>query len=390
MTFVVSATNKRLFGELYPRFAKGHGVQAFKQEQLIGPAQTFLTAETMRATHGILKPEEIAGIVAAGIMDVVTPLPLSTSILEIGGMGGDKGFMIDGRRQKVINASTLASIVVASLGIPTLKHGGYANTSVMGATDTIEALGVNIFQTSPDHIQSYFRNTGFFFSATQIAKTMHDLTHNPFARYETITHLIGPMTLPLTRQTQVNKVFGLNESVHPETVGKAYEILHQKNYQNVGNIITVSGLDESSLRRANPLDSLQEHVILDEVSPFQTAIGIVQQGKYKGCTFITPEDFGIALPPQSIYVPNNHQDVLSANQQALSGENQNLSIYLAMNAALALFTAVYLERDDAIINGKLNRKYLQECFYDCLVTICYGKAQKQLELIRKVSQITGS
>jgi len=52
---------------------------------------------------------------------------------------------------------------------------------------------------------------------------------------------------------------------------------------------------------------------------------------------------------------------------------------LAMNAALGLFTIEYLGREDAIVDGQLNRSYLQESFTRCRTAISEGTAYKALE-----------
>ena len=130
-----------------------------------------------------LSSEEIAGMVAASMMDINYRIGFDPYVLETGGMGGDKGFMVGGEKKKVINASTLSAILLSSIGVPVVKHGSYANTSKVGSTEAIEALGVNIYQTSAADIKQLFDQTGFYFSDAHIAKTIHDLSHYPFIRH---------------------------------------------------------------------------------------------------------------------------------------------------------------------------------------------------------------
>ena len=389
MTFVVAATNRALFRKFQPTLQKAHGLLHIEQSELRGPGQTFLTAMAQRESSSVLRPEEIAGMVASGMMDINYRFQFNPYILETGGMGGDKGFIVNGEKKKVINASTLSSIVLASLGIPVIKHGSYANTSAVGSTEAIEARGVNIYQDSFEEIKRLFDATGFYFSDAHVAKTIHDLSHSPFMRHETINHIVGPMTPPVDKKTVLHKVIGVNEGVHPSLVAKAYEILHERGYQNVGNVIAVCGLGQSFLQDKVPnLENKREirnYAILDEVSPFATLLAVVRNGKYEGCFVVTPQDFGVKIDPNKIQVVNTELELLAANGSALQGLGGANSDYLAMNAAVGLFAAEYLGRDDAIVNGELNKEYLRESFKRCREAIISGQAARHLERIVRIS-----
>lgn len=385
MTFVVGATNQGIFQEIQPLLEKGHAIREVRQEQLQGPAQAFLTAMAQRA--GTLTPEEVAGMVAGGLMDVVLRLGFSPHIVETGGMGGDRGFVIDGHKQKVINASTLSAITLSSLGVPVLKHGGHASTSALGSTETIEELGIHIYQQSFAEIAHLFEQTHFYFSGTQVAKTIHDLTHNPFARYETITHLIGPMTLPVDRETPLYKVFGINDSVDPAVVGKAYQLLHERGYQHVGNIVVVSGLQQSVPEQVNIADhaALKPYMLLDEASPYTTLLGVVQNGKYQGNFAVTPADFGTSLDLEGVLCPNQREALVAANRQALSRQSTQYHNYLAMNAAIGLFCSEYLSAPDVIKGNRLNPTYLHHAFKRCQEALASGQVEDHYRKIQQVS-----
>ncbi|MDO8461100.1 MAG: hypothetical protein Q7S38_01515 [bacterium] len=387
MTFVVASTNKSLFDNLKNLIKQGHEISSIKQYQLLGPAQTFLTTMAIRARLNLLTPEEIAGMVAAGTMDVNTKLKFNPYVLEIGGMGGDKGFKINKKNKKVINASTLSALVLSSLGIPVLKHGGHRNTSPFGAVETIESLGVNIYQSSTRSIQELVKKTHFYFSATQVAKTFHDISQGPFGGYETITHLVGPMTPPIHKNTVFHKIFGMNGSVNPVHVAKAFEILNKKGYFKIGNIIILNGLDRFINKKKIPDPiMLMEHTILDEVSPFSTFLAIVQKGIYKGSFVLNPSDFGIQID-NKVFIKNKKEELSLANKKAITGSVVHLRKYLAMNAALGLFAAKYLDKPDAIIGKSIiNKQYLKECYKICDIAIKTGKASRHLERIKKVSQ----
>ncbi len=390
MTFVVSSTNKGIFSELKGKFQQAHGLLNLDQAQLFGPAQTFLTAMAQREVTSTLTPEEVAGMVASTMMDINLRLGFKPYVLETGGMGGDKGFIVDGIKKKVINASTLSAVVLSSIGLPVVKHGSYANTSAVGSTEAIEALGVNIYQSSFREIQRLFESTSFYFSDAHVSKTIHDLSHSPFMRHETINHIIGPMTPPVDKNTILNKIIGVNEGVHPETIAKAYEELHMRGFQTVGNVIVISGLGQDFETAINLDDhaEVKPYMMLDELSPYQTLLGIVQNSKYVGCFIISPEDFGVSLEADQIQTVNTQQELLAANGQALQGLSGANSDYLSMNAAIGLFAAEYLGLANAIKDGQLNSNYLKECFSRCKQQIDSGQATQHLMQIVSVSNAT--
>src|SRR5215471_13619067 len=82
-------------------------------------------------------PDEIAGM-ARTAMAHATPIELEEreSLLDVVGTGGDGSHSF--------NISTLSAIVAAACGARVAKHGNRAATSLCGAADVLEALGVRI------------------------------------------------------------------------------------------------------------------------------------------------------------------------------------------------------------------------------------------------------
>lgn len=74
--------------------------------------------------------------------------------LDIVGTGGDHagGF----------NVSTLVTLVLASAGVPVMKHGNVGITSKCGSADLMAAIGVDL-QASPEKTQAALRELGFCF-----------------------------------------------------------------------------------------------------------------------------------------------------------------------------------------------------------------------------------
>jgi anthranilate phosphoribosyltransferase len=81
--------------------------------------------------------DEIAGM-ARTVMALATPIHVSRpdELLDVVGTGGDGSHSI--------NISTLSAIVAAACGARVAKHGNRAASSICGAADVLEALGVKI------------------------------------------------------------------------------------------------------------------------------------------------------------------------------------------------------------------------------------------------------
>ena len=80
---------------------------------------------------------------------------------------------------------------------------------------------------------------------------------------------------------------------------------------------------------------------------------------------VKPEDFGVELEEDKIMLKNTEEVLTSMNCSAITGKDKANADYLAINAALNLFVCDYLGKEDAILNGNLNRTYLSESYQRC-------------------------
>lgn len=376
MCYVLAATNTRFHERCRPILQQNYGGD-FSQKRALAVAAAFLNLMATKESLSRLTTEEVAGMVTAAMMDLVITLD-ADRIIETCGMGGDKGFTGDtGIVRKSINASTLSSLVLAGLGLPAVKHGSYGNTSAVGSTEAIELFGARTSMTSREEVKRIWEEAGYCFFDAHWCKTIHDLSH--LLRMETINHVIGPMTPPFSAGTEINKVIGVNEKMHPQTIAEAYALLHQKGVQKIGGVLVICGLD----RREIP-HSLRDHrsfkgqVILDEVSPYTTVVSATRRNRYLGTVTVRPEDFGANIDPEQIWIVNDRSSIQEANCRAISGMDPALAQYLAMNAALGLFAFEYLDRLDAVNEESLHRGYLRECFTRCHEAIVSGKGKEAL------------
>lgn len=109
--------------------------------------------------------------------------------VDVVGTGGDGA--------NTVNLSTMAAIVVAACGVPVIKHGNRAASSLSGGADTLEALGVRI-DLGPDDVARSVADVGIGFC---FAPLFHpSFRHASAVRREigvpTVFNLLGPLANP--------------------------------------------------------------------------------------------------------------------------------------------------------------------------------------------------
>ena len=114
---------------------------------------------------------------------------IGNDTVDVVGTGGDGA--------NTVNLSTMAAIVVAAAGVPVIKHGNRAASSLSGGADTLEALGVRI-DLGPDEVARSVAEVGIGFA---FAPQFHpSYRHASVVRREigvpTVFNLLGPLTNP--------------------------------------------------------------------------------------------------------------------------------------------------------------------------------------------------
>ncbi|OGC69330.1 hypothetical protein A2415_03070 [candidate division WWE3 bacterium RIFOXYC1_FULL_39_7] len=268
---------------------------------------------------------------AAGMMDLFF-VPNLHMMFETCGMGADRGWGT--KTVKTINASTLSAIVLAAMGLPTTKHGSYGNTTKIGSTDVLEQSGANVAIDGAEELMRIFKKTRFLFTDAHTVKTLHYLSH--LLKVETVNHVIGPMTGPVSSSTRLYKLMGVNHNVHPLTVAGAYTELHREGFVNLGGAVIVGGVN--AIPKREDLHSptwFRDHCFLDEVSPVATIVCLATGPTVLGTVCLEGSaPFGVEFHEHDLKVPNEMHTLMQANQKALRGEGP-LGNYLAANTALA-------------------------------------------------------
>jgi anthranilate phosphoribosyltransferase len=170
------------------------------EEILTGGVPEVETAAllTVLVTRGEQAPE------LAGFVDVMrqraTTLPLTPAerdeLVDVVGTGGGGPL--------TFNISSGAALVAAAAGAKVAKHGNRAVTSLCGAADVLEALGVPI-ELGPELAVECLRETGFIFLYAPLYHPAMKAV-GPLRRalgFRTIFNLCGPLTNPAGARAQV-------------------------------------------------------------------------------------------------------------------------------------------------------------------------------------------
>ncbi len=360
------------------------GMEDFGNPGNLMAGREMLSCLAVKEAWGHLTPAEVAGMVAATMLDVVRYPDYGPTIFENCGMGGDRGLHFNGETsyRKTINGSTLSTLVIASLGYKTAKHGSYSNTSSVGSTDAIERLGM-VVDTPSVSAQDALAQTGFHFTCAHAWKTVHDLSHAP-PRRETVNHVVGPMTPPIDPvHTRLDKIVGVSEKLHPDVVVRAYEILREKGLINLRHAAAVCGLDRDlGSGEIRFFERVREAVVLDELSPYASVVSILRNGKFVGTHEITPEMFGVVFQnPRSVFIRNEVDEIMDQNWKALRGQESGNQIpeYLAMNAAFSLYLIESLEDDPVSESRGPDQDALSSAFDRCYTAIKSGDVETYLQ-----------
>jgi len=207
--------------------------------QLIG----FVVALRAKGETG----EELAGLLDA-VLGAASIVPLSDDLrsraVDIVGTGGD--------RSHSVNVSTMAALVVAGAGVPVCKHGSRGASSLCGAADVLEELGV-VIELEPEGVLRCIEETGMGFC---FAQKFHPAFRfaGPSRReigIPTVFNLLGPMANPGRIRRQMIGV------ANPEVAERMLASLRIHGASKVW-IVHGNGLDELSTTGPSSVLSLED------------------------------------------------------------------------------------------------------------------------------------
>lgn len=395
ITFVITALNRPLYNLLFDRIQNLASLETHTLQ-----AVALLSSMSTKEGFSQLKPEEIAGMVAATMhLDTVIRARHHESVLAYGGMGGDKGYPRKGENSKLFSLSTLSSIA-SSILAPTHKHHSYPNTSKIAGQSAIEALGARSDFHSVAAFQAILEEANLLMTSCHNTRTLHTLSH--LLKGETINHVIGPLAFTMSSDTPINGFIGVNEKVHPQTIIEALQMLTKTGHQTYTNSAVYCGTD---LQEAHPdmfdtkryyaSSEAKSHVRLDEIAPppFISLVAFSIDGGSAGTYSLHPTDFYLPselakISYKDLLIPNTKEDILHFNLQAITGKDEAKSKYLAMTIGLGIFVRNYLNRSDSLNprSRRVNPRYLRAATTEAYELLKSGKAEQKLAQYVQVTQ----
>ncbi|MER2059937.1 MAG: anthranilate phosphoribosyltransferase [Niallia sp.] len=259
--------------------------------------------------------EEIVGIVNAVRKQT---LPFSDTIIgciDNCGTGGD--------RSQSFNISSTSAFVLAGAGIPVAKHGNRSISSKTGSADVLEELGIKLNVTPEQNIRQ-LEEVGITFLFAQhvqpkmgrIMKVRREL------KLPTIFNLIGPLTNPISLETQVLGIY------RSDLLVRFAECLQKLGRKRAVVLNGAGGMDEASLQGENQLV-------------------ILQNGKIEE-TILTPEDVHLPYYTNEQIRGGDSKENATILLNVLKGKKGAYRDTVLLNAGIGIYTA---GRADSIVEG---------------------------------------
>ncbi|MFA5607207.1 MAG: anthranilate phosphoribosyltransferase [Leucobacter sp.] len=245
--------------------------------------------------------DEVIGFRDA-ILTEALPIDLPAMSLDIVGTGGD--------RYGTVNISTMASITAAAAGVPVVKHGNRAASSLSGASDVLSALGIDL-SIEGTEVSRAFEEAGIAF--VHAARFLPGFRHVATARKElgipTVFNFLGPLCNPVRPEASAVGVAEIERV--PIFVG----------------VFQLRGASALVFRGDDGLDELTTtgHSRIWEISRG----GVTEHD-------LDPRDLGIARAEMSSLIGGTPEENAEVVRRVLGGEQGPVRDIVLLNAAAGL------------------------------------------------------
>ena len=233
---------------------------------LVGACLALLAQRTPEA-------HELASF-AEALSEVAVPFPgLSEEVLDTCGTGGDS---FGG--SSTANLSTLGALLLAHLGVPVLKHGNRAATSVCGSADLLEALGYDLARSPSQLLEDLQRQRFAFLFAPAYHPLLGRLREiRKRLGIPTIFNLLGPLLNPGRPHLQLLGV--AKEELLEPMAGALARRGVKRAFVVHGKDASGHGLDEASIEGPTILVAVREGRVLPRQVLVPRELGLHPPGR---------------------------------------------------------------------------------------------------------------
>ena len=261
----------------------------------------FLTAMSVKGET----IDEITGS-AAGMRKHCIRILHDMDVLEIVGTGGDMS--------NSFNISTTSALVTSAAGIPVAKHGNRAASSLCGAADLLESLGVDI-KIEPERSLHLLKtiNLCFLFAQNYHISMKYVAPVRRELGIRTIFNMLGPLVNPAGASMEL---LGVYHSDHIEPMAK---VLCKLGVKSGMVVYGQDGLDEISLSSPTSICELRSGFIKSYV--------------------IEPEQFGFKRCRKEELRGGTPKENAEITRKILEGEKGPKRDAVLLNSAAAIHIA---------------------------------------------------
>ena len=210
---------------------------------------------------------------ADALSDVAVPFPaVPEGALDTCGTGGDGS--------STANLSTLAALLLAHLGVPIVKHGNRAATSVCGSADLLEGLGYDLARAGAD-LSRDLSTHGFAFLFAPAYHPLLGRLREIRRRLgiPTIFNLLGPLLNPAQPPLQLLGV-AREDLLAPMAGALARRPTLRRALVVHGKDAEGKGLDEASIEGPTSVLIVAEGRVLPPQVLVPRELGIVQPSRH--------------------------------------------------------------------------------------------------------------
>ena len=228
------------------------------------------------------------------------------NVLEIVGTGGDNAGSF--------NISTTSSIVISAAGIPVAKHGNRAASSLSGAADVLEALGVDI-TASPETSLKLLHDIDlcFLFAQNYHIAMKYVAPVRKELGIRTIFNILGPLVNPAGAKMELLGVY------EEELVEPMARVLYNLGVRNALVVYGQDGLDEISMSAPTTICEVRDQGFTNYV--------------------IQPEDFGMKRCRKEDLLGGDAKKNAEITRSVLTGEQGPRRDAVLLNSAAAIYIA---------------------------------------------------